>query len=250
MTWRRPGARGAILYAVLAAVGSAAVASVARTESTRRAIRRGVTQPLPDGPLIVISNHTSYADGILLALACRERGRAVRLLATGGVFRTPLLGSVVRTLGFIPVARGTTSAAASLDAAAEALAAGEAVGLFPEGRITRDAAKWPERAKTGAVRLALRTGAPIIPLAMDGAHEVIGDRAHLVRTLRNLVLPPEVRTLVGPVVSVEALVAARGGVADEATIRAVADDVMTVLIDLVEELRGQVADHQAGVPRE
>ena len=128
--------------------------------------------------------------------------------------------------------------------------AGEAVGLFPEGRITRDAAKWPERAKTGAVRLALRTGAPIIPLAMDGAHEVIGDRAHLVRTLRNLVLPPEVRALVGPVISVEALVAARGGVADEATIRAVADDVMSVLIDLLEELRGQVADHQAGVPRE
>ncbi|HQV91374.1 MAG TPA: 1-acyl-sn-glycerol-3-phosphate acyltransferase, partial [Phycicoccus sp.] len=112
MTWRRPGTRGAILYAVLAAAGSVAVASVARTESTRRAIRRGLEGPLPGGPIIVISNHTSFVDGILLALACRERGRNVRMLATGGVFRTPLLGSVVRTLGFIPVARGTAAASA------------------------------------------------------------------------------------------------------------------------------------------
>ena len=250
MTWRRPGTRGAILYAVLAAAGSVAVASVARTESTRRAIRRGLEGPLPGGPIIVISNHTSFVDGILLALACRERGRNVRMLATGGVFRTPLLGSVVRTLGFIPVARGTASASAALDAAAEALAAGEAVALFPEGRITRDAGKWPERAKTGAVRLALRSGAPIVPVAMDGAHEVIGDRAHLLLTLRNLVLPPEVKTLVGSPISVAKLVASRGGVEDEPTIRAVADDDMTQLIDLVEELRGQVAEHQSGVPRD
>ena len=53
------------------------------------------------------------------------------------------------------------------------LAEGEAVGIFPEGRLTRDPMMWPERAKTGAVRLALRTGAPIVPVAMVGAHRVI-----------------------------------------------------------------------------
>ena len=249
MSWRHPGTRGALLYGVLATAASGAVAVVARMESSRRAVGRGLTQSLPEGPIIVISNHTSYADGILLALACRERGRNLRLLATAGVFRTPLLGSVVRSLGFIPVARGTSAAASSLDAAAEALAAGEAVGLFPEGRITRDAGRWPERAKTGAVRLALRTGAPIVPVAMDGAHEVVGDQAHLARTLRNLALPPEVRILVGEPIPVDRLLAEHGGAEDEATVRAVADDVMVRLIDLVEELRGQVAEHQAGVPR-
>ena len=54
------------------------------------------------------------------------------------------------------------------------LADGEAVGIFPEGRLTRDPMMWPERAKTGAVRLALRTGAPIVPVAMVGAHRVVG----------------------------------------------------------------------------
>jgi 1-acyl-sn-glycerol-3-phosphate acyltransferase len=249
VSWRRPGLRGALLYGALATAASGAVAAVARLESARRSGRRGTSPDLPAGPVIVISNHTSYADGILLALACRERGRNVRLLATAGVFRVPVLGSAIRVLGFIPVARGSSAAADSLDAAAEALAEGEAVGLFPEGRITRDAGKWPERAKTGAVRLALRTGAPIVPVAMDGAHEVVGDRAHLLRTMRNLVLPPEVRILVGEPISVSELVAARGGADDEAVVRAVADDVMSRLIDLVEELRGQVAEHQTGVPR-
>jgi 1-acyl-sn-glycerol-3-phosphate acyltransferase len=238
-----------LLYGALAAAASGAVAAVARLESARRSGRLGESRDLPAGPVIVISNHTSYADGILLALACRERGRNVRLLATAGVFRVPVLGSAIRTLGFIPVARGSSAAADSLDAAAEALAVGEAIGMFPEGRITRDADKWPERAKTGAVRLALRTGAPIVPVAMDGAHEVVGDRAHLLRTLRNLVLPPEVRILVGDPISVTELVAARGGADDEAVVRAVADDVMSRLIDLVEELRGQAAEHQTGVPR-
>ncbi len=249
MSWSRPGVRGALLYGVLATAASGAVAAVARLESARRSARRGAARDLPDGPIIVISNHTSYADGILLALACRERGRNVRLLATAGVFRAPVLGTVVRTLGFIPVARGSSAAATSLDAAAEALAAGEAIGLFPEGRITRDVGKWPERAKTGAVRLALRSGAPIVPVAMDGAHEVIGDRAHFLRTMRNLALPPEVRILVGEPITVTELVAAAGGEDDEAAVRTVADDVMSRLIDLVEVLRGQVAEHQSGAPR-
>ena len=89
-------------------------------------------------------------------------------------------------LGFIPVARGGPDAAHALDAAAAALAAGEAVGVFPEGRITRDPNRWPERAKTGAVRLALRSGAPIVPVAMVGAHEVVGRKRIVLRLLKNL----------------------------------------------------------------
>ena len=130
--------------------------------------RRAVAEALPPGGIIVISNHTSYADGVLLALACKRMGRPLRLLATGGVFRVPVLGGLLRRLGFIRVERGTADAAEALGPATEALAAGEAVGLFPEGRITRDPAMWPERAKTGVVRLALGTGAPIVPVAMSG----------------------------------------------------------------------------------
>lgn len=250
MSWRHPGTRGAILYGVLAVAASGAVAAVARLEATRRSVRGGGDDGrLPGGPLIVVSNHTSYADGVLLALACRERGRSLRLLATAGVFRTPVLGPVVRSLGFIPVHRGSADAADALDAAAEALAAGEAVGLFPEGRLTRHPGHWPERSKTGAVRLALRTGAPVVPVAMEGAHEVVGRGGHLPRTLRNLVLPPEVRVLVGPAVDVASLLAPGEDPGDEAAVRRLSDEVMGRLIDLLEVLRGQEAEHAVGAPR-
>ena len=72
---------------------------------------------LPSGPIIVISNHTSYADGVLLALACRRMGRSLRLLATSGVFSAPVLGTVARRLGFIKVKRRGRGAT-SLDEAA------------------------------------------------------------------------------------------------------------------------------------
>ena len=190
--WRHPGRTGALLYAVLAAVLGVAVTAVSRLTVERQRSRRLAAQRLPDGPIIVIANHTSYADGVLLALACRRLGRSLRLLATSGVFRVPILGRVFNRLGFIPVARGGPDAAHALDAAAAALAAGEAVGVFPEGRITRDPNKWPERAKTGAVRLALQSGAPIVPVAMVGAHEVVGRKRVVLRLLKNLLLRPRV----------------------------------------------------------
>jgi 1-acyl-sn-glycerol-3-phosphate acyltransferase len=248
MNWRHPGRGGALLYGAVAAAAGGLVTSVARLEAARQVGRRSVARQLPSGPLIVVANHTSYADGVLLAIACRDLGRSLRLLATAGVFRNPLLGPVVRRLGFIPVHRGSASAAQALDAAAQALAAGEAVGLFPEGRITRDPGHWPERSKTGAVRLALRTGAPILPVAMHGAQEVVGLRGNLGRTVRNLALPPEVKVLVGEAIDVSTLVDVARPV-DEATVRRLSDEVMGRLIDLVEELRGLQATHEFGVPR-
>jgi 1-acyl-sn-glycerol-3-phosphate acyltransferase len=248
MNWRHHGRGGALLYGAVAAAAGGLVASVARLEAARQVGRRSVARQLPSGPLIVVANHTSYADGVLLAIACRDLGRSLRLLATAGVFRNPLLGPVVRRLGFIPVHRGSASAAQALDAAAQALAAGEAVGLFPEGRITRDPGHWPERSKTGAVRLALRTGAPILPVAMHGAQEVVGLRGNLGRTVRNLALPPEVKVLVGEAIDVSTLVDVARPV-DEATVRRLSDEVMGRLIDLVEELRGLQATHEFGVPR-
>ncbi|NNE97126.1 MAG: 1-acyl-sn-glycerol-3-phosphate acyltransferase, partial [Acidimicrobiales bacterium] len=182
MSWKHPGRVGAVLYALAAAVLGTLVTGIARLRVAEYRGRRRVATELPSGPIIVVSNHASYADGIVLALICRRMGRSLRMLATGGVFRAPVLGALVRRVGFIPVERGKANAADSLDAAAEALAAGEAVGLFPEGRTTRDPELWPERAKTGAVRLALRSGAPIIPVAMVGTHRVVA-KNHPVRSL-------------------------------------------------------------------
>jgi 1-acyl-sn-glycerol-3-phosphate acyltransferase len=237
-----------LLYAVAAGLLGTVVSAVSRLELTRRSVR---SDDLPDGPVIVVANHTSFADGILLAIVGRRLGRSLRLMATGGVFRSGLVGPLARRLGFIPVLRGTDSAAGALDAAAVALASGEAVGLFPEGRITRDPQHWPERSKTGAVRLALRTGAPVVPVAMVGAQQVVGRTGILTRLLRNTVLRPRVAVAVGEPIDVRRLAGVSGDQpVDDATVRRVADEVMAVLVAQVAELRGEAALHPSGVPED
>lgn len=248
--WRKPGRTGAILYAVLATVVGSATAFISRLQIERQRGRREAARELPAGPIIVISNHTSYADGVLLALACRRMGRSLRLLATSGVFGAPLLGTVARKLGFIKVNRGAADAAASLDEAEQALAAGEAVGVFPEGRLTRDPMMWPERAKTGAVRLALRTGAPIVPVAMVGAHRVVGRHKVLPTLLLNVIRRPKVDTRVGAPIDVRSLM--NIGPQTQPTVdevRLAADAVMGRLVAVVAELRNERPPDPHGVPR-
>lgn len=247
--WRHPGRTGAAIYAVLAAIVGTVVAVFGRLQVAKQRGSRTAAAALPDGAIIVISNHTSYADGVLLALACRRMGRELRLLATAGVFRIPVVGGLARKLGFIAVHRGTADASAALDEAAEALAAGEAVGLYPEGRLTRDPMMWPERAKTGAVRLALRTGVSIVPVAMLGAHEVVSRRRLVLTLLRNVVRRPKVSTKVGAPIDVRQLM--HLGPTSEPTndeVRIAADQVMARLVGLVSDLRGEVPPHPQGAP--
>jgi 1-acyl-sn-glycerol-3-phosphate acyltransferase len=248
--WRHPGRSGAAVYALAAAIVSAVLALFSRVQVERQRGRRSVAKHLPPGRLIVISNHTSYADGLLLALVCRRMGRSLRMLATSGVFKAPVIGSLARKLGFIPVARGTSTASDSLDLAAEALEHGEAIGLFPEGRLTRNPEKWPERAKTGAVRLAIRTDTPIVPVAMEGAHKVVREKRLFGNLIANVVRRPKVSTRIGASINVRALIhLAEGAEPTQHQIRQAADKVQERLIDLVEELRGEIAPDPFGVIR-
>jgi 1-acyl-sn-glycerol-3-phosphate acyltransferase len=225
-----------VLYAVLSAGFGLVATVVSRVKLERQRGRRRAAAQLPAGPIIVISNHTSYADGVLLALACRRLGRSLRLLAMSGVFAKPVLGWITRTLGFIPVARGSISAAGALDAAAAALEAGEAVGIFPEGRVTRDPDRWPERAKTGAVRLAVRTGAPIVPVAMVGAHRIMGRRRLVWHLLKSAFTRPRVEVAVGAPIQVRSLVDSVDA-PSAASLRKATDVVMGELVRLIAELR-------------
>ena len=182
-TWQRPGLRAALLYAVAASLLGGIVSAVGRLELTRRAVPDA---ELPDGPMIVVANHTSFADGILLALVGRRLGRSLRLMATGGVFRSGLVGPVVRRLGFIPVLRGTEAPPARSTRPPRRSRPAEArSAFFPEGRITRDPSSGRAQSKTGAVRLALLTGAPVVPVALVGAHRVVGTAGILTRPPRN-----------------------------------------------------------------
>ncbi|WDZ83142.1 lysophospholipid acyltransferase family protein [Micromonospora cathayae] len=129
------------------------------------------------GPLILAANHISPFDPLVLAAACRARGVSPRIMATGGLFRAPVVGAAMRHAGHIRVDRGTAAVGQALHDAAEAVAAGSVILVYPEGRIGLDPGMWPERGKTGTARLAFACGAPVVPVAQWGSHEVLPYRA-------------------------------------------------------------------------
>jgi 1-acyl-sn-glycerol-3-phosphate acyltransferase len=102
-----------------------------------------------EGPLLVVPNHDSQWDPVLVGLALRPR-RRLRFLARASLWRVPGLGPLLYGIGQIPIRRGAGDAAA-LDRAVEALRSGEAVCVFPEGGLS-----WGERlrARGGVGRLA------------------------------------------------------------------------------------------------
>ena len=93
------------------------------------------------------------------------------------------------------------------------------------------------------MRLALQTGAPIVPVALEGAHRVVGGRKLVSSLLRNVLLRPKVATAVGEPIDVRSLLE---GPQTPDEIRRVTDVVWSRLIDLVEQLRGQEAPHAVG----
>jgi 1-acyl-sn-glycerol-3-phosphate acyltransferase len=125
------------------------------------------------GPVIFASNHLSYFDAFGLAYFLHENGRAPRFLGKASVFRIPVLGRALLAAGHVPIERESGSAHKAIDHARAILSAGHALGLYPEGTLTRDPDLWPMAAKTGIARLALQTGAPVIPIAQWGAQEII-----------------------------------------------------------------------------
>ncbi|MGR6319601.1 lysophospholipid acyltransferase family protein [Micromonospora soli] len=161
--WRAP-----LLWRAAQLLARAIVSLLGRLEVTG-----DVPDELRHGPLILAANHISPFDPVVLAAACQARRIAPRIMATGGLFRASVVGPLMRRAGHIRVDRGTSSVHQALDNAAAAVAGGSVVLVYPEGRIGLDPGLWPERGKTGAARLAFASGAPVVPVAQWGSHEVL-----------------------------------------------------------------------------
>lgn len=129
--------------------------------------------PPADG-IVVAPNHISWFDPIPVAHVMWNNGRPPRFLAKQAVFDVPVIGRIIDNAGQIPVYRETERAVDSVRAAIDAVERGEAVVVYPEGTITRDPGLWPMSGKTGAARIALLSGAPVIPVAQWGPQEVMG----------------------------------------------------------------------------
>lgn len=127
----------------------------------------------PAGPVILAANHQSFADEFFIPLGIR---RQVFYFAKAEYFTAPgLRGTAMAAffhgMGQVPVERGDMrSAAAVIDIGVDVLAQGRALGIFPEGTRSPDGRLYKFR--TGVARLALRSGAPVVPVGLAGTRDV------------------------------------------------------------------------------
>lgn len=208
---------------------------------TRRDWRGQANIPI-EGAVIIAANHLTYLDPLTLAHFLYESGRLPRYLAKAELFQVPLLGRLISGAGQIPVRRGRVDAPMALREALVALQRGECLVIYPEGTITRDPAGWPMAPRTGIARLALASGAPVIPVGQWGAQQILapyGKRLHL--------LPRKlVKVAAGPPVD---LTPWRGREPSIEVLREVSNRVLAAVRALVGELRGEVPPETVFDPR-
>lgn len=186
---------------------------------------------LPEsGGFIVAGNHISEIDPFMVAHYLVNHGWAPRFLAKSGLFEIPVLGRALHSLGQVPVYRGTRQASDSLRDAADAVAGGDCVVIMPEGTLTRDPGLWPMKAKNGVGRLALLTGAPVIPVAQWGVHKLLPPYA---RRPKGLFSRHTMHVRAGAPVDLADLM----GRTDSAAATEATDRIMTALTAVLAEIR-------------
>ncbi|HET7013830.1 MAG TPA: lysophospholipid acyltransferase family protein [Streptosporangiaceae bacterium] len=184
------------------------------------------------GGVIVAANHLSYADVLAVALFCDQAGRYPTFLAKSTLFNIKVLGPILVKLGQLPVYRGQADAALVLRDAERGVENGSCVLFYPESTVTRDPEFWPMVAKTGVARLALATGAPVIPVAHWGAQNVLP-----YGTFKLRVIPRKtVKVLAGPPVDLSEF---EGLPIDSKVMRAATDKIMADVTALLSQLRGE-----------
>jgi 1-acyl-sn-glycerol-3-phosphate acyltransferase len=197
---------------------------------------------LPAGGFVVVSNHLSYSDPFTLAHFLVDHGVPPRFLAKEAVFGIPLAGRIVKGAGQIPVRRNSADAAKALQAAVDAVRAGECVAVYTDGTLTRDPALWPMVGKTGAARIALTTGAPVVPIAQWGPQELLAPYGKVPHLLRR----PAVHVWAGPPVDLSPW---RDAPLDAAVLGEATAAIVAALTGLLEQIRGEQAPQPRWDPR-
>ncbi len=183
------------------------------------------------GGIILAPNHLSYADWATIAIF--SDGYAHRypvFMIKSPIFDVKVVGWLLRKFGQLPVYRGRGDAGLVLKQAADALRDGAAVIVYPEGTATRDPDLWPMVGRTGAARLALTTGAPVIPIAHWGAQDILPYGSKKLRLFPR----KTVRMAAGPPVDLSAYAGQRLGAS---VLRAATADIMADITALLATIR-------------
>jgi 1-acyl-sn-glycerol-3-phosphate acyltransferase len=195
-----------------------------------------------EGGCLVVANHLSHVDPLMTAHFVYDHGRIPRYLAKSGLFRTRFIRTVLVSAQQIPVERLTSNAVGAYDAAVRAVDQGECVVVYPEGTLTRDPDLWPMTGKSGAARIALATGAPVIPVGHWGAQDVLAPyarRPHLLPR-RHVVMKA------GPPVPMDDL---RARPLTAQVVHEANERIMAAITDIVAELRGEQPPAERFDPR-
>lgn len=194
------------------------------------------------GAFVLSPNHYSEIDPLVMAVAIWKSGRVPRFMAKASLFTIPVLGRILRAAGQIPVERSGRGMVngAPMDAARTLVRDELGVIIYPEGSLTRDPELWPMRGKTGAVRMALEAGVPLIPAAHWGTQHLMpryGKRIHPFPR-------KHIQILFGPPVDL----ADFAGRSDQQSMNAATDRVMAAIAGLLGELRGETPPAQRHDP--
>jgi 1-acyl-sn-glycerol-3-phosphate acyltransferase len=199
---------------------------------------RGQEHIPKSGGVVIVANHISNVDPLVLAQYLAYSGRWPRFLAKASLFSVPVIGSALRAIGQIPVHREAGAARQAVRYADEAIEQGKAVVIYPEGTITHDADLWPMTGRSGAVRIALKTGCPVVPVGQWGAQDIMwGKKIHVPHLLPRKTL----RLVAGRPIALEDL---RDQPLTPQVLTEATDRIMDEITSLVAELRQQAPPAQ------
>lgn len=196
--------------------------------------------PFPDKPFILAANHPSTIDPIVVTTLLQER---ISVLIHGKLFKIPLVGRSLRFCGHIPVIYGSGQTA--LDEAREVLTSGRSVAIFPEGDISPESGF--NEPHSGIARLALRSGAPVVPI---GIHL---DRKQLRRRITRVDGEKMLAAWYahGPyAMTIGSSLLFTGNADDRALVRQVSQQVMRLIISLAHESAQRVRTYNRMTWRE
>ncbi|SFS14971.1 1-acyl-sn-glycerol-3-phosphate acyltransferases [Agrococcus baldri] len=194
------------------------------------------------GAFVLSPNHYSEIDPLVMAIAIWKSGRVPRFMAKASLFKIPVFGRILTAAGQIPVERSgrATVGGAPMEAARTLVREELGVIIYPEGSLTRDPDLWPMRGKTGAVRMALEAGVPLIPAAHWGTQHLMPRYGKGIRPFPR----KHIQILFGPPIDLSEF----EGRTDQRSMTAATERLMAAIAELLGELRGETPPAQRHDP--